>query len=233
MVSHTESGRHAYRHEIHLALHEGYDLENVDDFFKMYGPYVLTIMKILKIGFTVAGVVVPGLSHLGIIQGIESTAKTLDMASRNCRALFEDASTSLRNQIKGDNKIVETSRTDKMDFNNLKALYGSDLRQLGSFLRYRDPGRVLGNLNPMVTRDGDVRWVCNSHHLTEKSGEAMQNLKAVLIANNVTFKEHVSYVEVTINSSAQAKEVYEAIVRTHGIRLLYIRLKWKVTQERS
>ncbi|KAF9355085.1 hypothetical protein BGX34_010657 [Mortierella sp. NVP85] len=229
--SHTESGRHTYRHEIHLAMHEGYDLDNVDEFFKKYGSYALTIMKILKIGFTVAGVAVPGLSHLGIVQGIDSTAKTLDMASRNCRPLIEDTITSLRSRIKGDNKLAETSKNDQMDFNNLKALYGSDLRQLESFLRHHDPGRDLGNLNRMVTRDGDVRWVCNHHYRTEKGREAIQNFMAILKANNGGFSEPNGSVRVAVKSPDQAKELYEAMVKTPGIRHLWIHLKWPVTQE--
>ncbi|KAF9343094.1 hypothetical protein BGX34_007231, partial [Mortierella sp. NVP85] len=186
----------------------------------------------LKIGLTVASVVVPGLSHLGIVQGIESTAKTLDMVSRNCKSLIDDASTSLKNQIKGDNNLVErTSRTGQMDFDNLEALYGSKLRQLKSFLRHHDQEHELGNLNRMTTHDGDVRWVCNSHYLTDKSTKAIQNLKAIVTANNGTFNELDGYVGVTIESSTQAKELYEAIVWAPVIRILQIHLKWKVTQE--
>jgi len=225
--SHTESGRDMYHHKIHLAMHEGYDLDNVDEFFKKYGSYVLTIMKMLKIGLTVAGVVVPGLAHLGIVQGIESTAKTLDMVSRNCRPLLDDASTSLKNQIKGDNELVErTSKPGGMDFSNLKALCGSELRQLESFLRHRDPGRVLGNLNPMVTRDGDVRWVCSNHH-PDKSAVVTQDFAAIVRAYNGSV-DNTSF-DVVIRNPDQAKKLFDGMVP--GIEFLTIILQWEVAQE--
>ncbi|KAK3829187.1 MAG: hypothetical protein J3Q66DRAFT_410698 [Benniella sp.] len=227
--SHTESGNDIHRHKIHLAMHEGYDLDNVDEFFKKYGSYVLTIMKMLKIGFTVAGVVVPGLAHLGIVQGIESTAKTLDMVSRNCRPLLDDASTSLKNQIKGDNDLVErASKPSGMDFSNLKALCGSELRQLESFLRHRDPGRVLGNLNPIVTRDGDVRWVCNNHH-PDKSAVVTQDFAAIVRAYNGDVSQDSTFFDVVIKSPDQAKKLYDRMVP--GIRFLTIMLEWEVAQE--
>ncbi|KAF9358917.1 hypothetical protein BGX34_008652, partial [Mortierella sp. NVP85] len=227
--SHTESGRETYRHKIHLAMHEGYDLDKVDEFFDKYGTYVLTIMKMLKIGFTVAGVAVPGLAHLGIAQGIESTAKTLDMVSRNCRPLLDDASASLRNQIKGDNELVEsTSKPGGMDFSNLKALYGSELRQLKSFLRHRDPERVLGNLNRMVTRDGDVRWVCNNHH-PDRSAAVTHDFAAIVRAYNGSVSQDNTHFYVVIKNPDQAKKLYDRMVP--GIQFLMITLQWEVAQE--
>ncbi|CAO3571880.1 unnamed protein product [Mortierella alpina] len=51
-------------HHIHLAKHERYEIARPSEFFEQYGAYVLTILKMLKYGVTVAGIVMPALSQL-------------------------------------------------------------------------------------------------------------------------------------------------------------------------
>ncbi|KAF9352297.1 hypothetical protein BGX34_012221 [Mortierella sp. NVP85] len=230
---HMDGGCHT-PHRIHLAKHEGYDLVKVDEFFKKYGSHILTIMEILRVGITAAGAVVPGFSHLGIIQGIESVSKTFELASRNFRPLFDDAITSFKTRIKGDNEPLERMFVPgQMDFNYLKALEGADLRQLGSFFRDHDPDHVLGNLNRMVTLDGGVRWVCNDHYHKDSSNAAVERLRAIVEVNGGKFLVLSSwnYVHVAIKGRLQAKELYEAMVKTPRIQHLAITLQWEVTQD--
>ncbi|KAI1321304.1 hypothetical protein EDD11_006641 [Mortierella claussenii] len=49
-------------HHIHLAKHEGYDIENQKEFFRFYGSYVLTLLHMFKYGVAVAGFTVPALA---------------------------------------------------------------------------------------------------------------------------------------------------------------------------
>jgi len=103
---HMDDGCHT-PHRIHLVKHEGYDLVKVDESFKKYGSNILTIMEILRVGIATAGVVVPGFSHLGIVQGLESASMTFELASRNFRPLFDDAITSYKDS---SNTAVERLR---------------------------------------------------------------------------------------------------------------------------
>ncbi|KAG0286926.1 hypothetical protein BGZ98_004882, partial [Dissophora globulifera] len=54
---HTKSakGKTTFPHHIHLAKHEGYEIARPSEFFRKYGSYVLTVLKMLKFGITVAG----------------------------------------------------------------------------------------------------------------------------------------------------------------------------------
>jgi len=230
--SHTETGRHTHTHRIHLAKHEGYDLDNVDEFFEKYGSYVLAVMKMLRIGLTVTGVVLPGLAHFRLVEGIESAAKAIEMASQNCRPLLDDSITSLRTQVKEGSELEQrTLGSNQMDFSDLNVLEGSDLRQLESFLRHHDPGRVLGNLNRMMTRDGHVRWVCNDHCHGDRNSAALQRFKATLKANGGVFDENNCLVFVGIECRTRAREFYGAMVKTPRVRELWIDLRWEITQD--
>lgn len=51
-------------HEVHLAKHEGYEIDRPSEFFQQYGSYVPTILKMLKFGTSVAGFAVPPISRL-------------------------------------------------------------------------------------------------------------------------------------------------------------------------
>ncbi|KAF9366391.1 hypothetical protein BGX34_003348 [Mortierella sp. NVP85] len=227
--SHTETGRLSHTQRIHLAKHEGYDLENVDEFFEKYGSYVLAIMKMLRIGLAATGVVIPGLAHFRLVEGIESAAKAIEMVSQNCRPLLDDSIRSLRTQ--GYELEQRALGPRKMDFSDLNVLEGSDLRQLESFLRHHDPGRVLGNLNRMVTRDGHVRWVCNDHCHGDRNSAALQRFKATLKTNGGVFDENNCLVFVGIECRTRAREFYDAIVKTPRVRELWIDLRWEITQD--
>ncbi|KAF9343355.1 hypothetical protein BGX34_006865, partial [Mortierella sp. NVP85] len=61
---HTKATKSNIPHRIHLAKHQGYDIERPNEFFHQYGSYVLMILKMLKLGISVAGVAVPALSNL-------------------------------------------------------------------------------------------------------------------------------------------------------------------------
>ncbi|KAG0224438.1 hypothetical protein BGX31_008008, partial [Mortierella sp. GBA43] len=56
---HTKSNNSKIPHHIHLAKHKGYEITRPSEFFEQYGSYVLTILRMLKFGISVAGVVVP------------------------------------------------------------------------------------------------------------------------------------------------------------------------------
>ncbi|KAF9972773.1 hypothetical protein BGZ75_001359, partial [Mortierella antarctica] len=62
-------------HKIHFAKHEGYEIARPTEFFQHYGPYVLTILKMLKFGVSVASVAVPAVAHLINSDALDQVAK--------------------------------------------------------------------------------------------------------------------------------------------------------------
>ncbi|KAI8359012.1 hypothetical protein B0O80DRAFT_443143 [Mortierella sp. GBAus27b] len=63
---HTKSTNSKIPHHIHIAKHEGYEISRPNEFFEQYGHYVLTILRMLRFGISVAGVVIPAVSHLDV-----------------------------------------------------------------------------------------------------------------------------------------------------------------------
>ncbi|KAF8925344.1 hypothetical protein BGZ58_000882 [Dissophora ornata] len=216
------------QHEIHLAKHEGYDIDRPTHFFQKYGPYVLTMMQMIKYGVTVAGIIVPPLALFKLVEGVEAAQKTLDIAKKDITPLVDDTITYIKGQ---SNKADVDSEplTTVSELDRLEVLEGADLRQLESFLKIKDGNRVLGNLYRIITPEGHVKWVCIDHYRENYRETAVQQLRDIVTANGGTFLEERGSVDIQILSRTRAAEFYSALVKARGIQELDIELEWDVT----
>ncbi|KAG0367408.1 hypothetical protein BGX24_003233, partial [Mortierella sp. AD032] len=130
-------------HRIHLAKHEGYEIARPTEFFEQYGSYVLTILKMLKFGITVAGVALPALSHLISKESIDQATTALKLLQDTIvpgvdRVIDHIDKVSAYDGVVGgeisesQDKAVDEV-TEQMD--NKEALEGADLRKLDTFLQ--------------------------------------------------------------------------------------------------
>jgi len=231
--SHTMTENTKARHEIHLAKHEGYDLEKPTEFFERYGSYVLTLMHMIKYGIAVAGLVVLPLANSGVISGIDSTQKHMEYIKNNITLLVDDTIRFL-NGIKRNNEFGEepsAEHTYHTELDQVEALEGADLRQLESCLKVKDQGRILGNLYRIVTLEGHVKWVCFDHYQGAYLEPLIQNLRDIVVVNKGTFIEEIGRIEITITSHTLAKQFYQALVKGRGIQELEITLGWDATTD--
>ncbi|KAG0307896.1 hypothetical protein BGZ99_001332, partial [Dissophora globulifera] len=127
-------------HHIHLAKHEGYEINRPSEFFRQYGPYVLTILKMLQLGITIAGVVMPTISQLispdvigqsieslkllqkSVVTTVDQVIEWMDKAATDEGEAVENVSVSKGKSVKGVAEKIETE----------EALEGADLRELNT-----------------------------------------------------------------------------------------------------
>ncbi|KAF9945103.1 hypothetical protein BGZ65_011168, partial [Modicella reniformis] len=151
---HTKSNNSKIPHHIHLAKHEGYDIARPTEFFKQYGSYVLTILKMLKFGISVAGIALPALSQLVNIDALDQACTSLKQLSKN----IQPGINQVIGCIEASEDEVETVNGIKDQMEDNEALEGADLRKLVTFLKSKDGNKVLGNLYRTVTTEGHVKW---------------------------------------------------------------------------
>ncbi|KAF9082177.1 hypothetical protein BGX23_012732 [Mortierella sp. AD031] len=169
---HSDNGRANLKHEVHVARHEGYDLDHPTEFFEKYGVYVLTLLQVFKYGLTIAGVVVPPLAQLGVSDGVDAVQKGADN-------MFNDMG------VRGD-------RTGSDQLSGLEALEGADLRQLSTILRNKDDARVFwvfGNLYRIVTSEGRVKWLRNVEELNDGKYDEHTGHASVKLASPITARQ--------------------------------------------
>ncbi|KAG0246600.1 hypothetical protein B0O80DRAFT_169169 [Mortierella sp. GBAus27b] len=223
--SHTMDDNSKTQHEIHLAKHEGYDLEKPTEFFEKYGSYVLTLMYTIKYGVNAAGLVVPPLPGLKIVDGVDTAQRHMDYIKGNL-SLLVDSTINFLEGIKAKKDQGEVAAKGHAESNQLEALEGEDLRQLESYLILKDQSRATANLYRIVTSEGHARWVCFDHYRTTCHESAIRELR-----EHGAFIEETSRIEIVAINSALAKQFYDVMIRVHGIQELDIVLTWDVTMD--
>ncbi|KAI8358920.1 hypothetical protein B0O80DRAFT_495570 [Mortierella sp. GBAus27b] len=224
---HTKSTNSKIPHHIHLAKHEGYEISQPTEFFQQYGSYVLTILKMLKFGISVAGVAVPSLSHLLRTEALDQVTTNLKMFTGNTQKGLNQAIGCLE-KITGGNGEAADEFSEQMRTND--ALEGADLRKLDSFLKNSDGNKVLGNLYRTVTSEGHVKWVCIDHYRENYHEKAAKTFRDTVESLGGTFDENVGYVEIKLKSRIQAEQFYQALGKARSVYELKIGLAWETTQ---
>ncbi|KAF9114308.1 hypothetical protein BGX27_011209 [Mortierella sp. AM989] len=224
--AHTKTEGSRISHEIHLAKHEGYDLDRPTEFFEKYGPYVMTMMQMMKYGFAAAGVVVPGLAQFKIVEGINTAHHSLEYARSTLGTLVDETINYI--QDKSGSGFEPDSVTNSYELSRQEVLEGADLRQLESYLGIQDHGRVLGNLYRTVTHEGHVKWVCMDHYRENYREAAINQLREVIDENDGHYNEEYGTVSISISSKQSAKQFYDILVKARAIQELDITLAWDV-----
>ncbi|KAF9941632.1 hypothetical protein BGZ67_004463 [Mortierella alpina] len=208
-------------HHIHLAKHEGYEIARPSEFFQQYGAYVLTILKMLKYGVTVAGVVMPAFSQLispevlgQTIHGLKTLQDTIVPGV--------DQVIDWMDKDEGVNEVTGQIETKE-------ALEGADLRKLDTFLKNKDANKVLGNLYRTVTDEGHVKWVCFDHYRTNYQEKAAKEFLGVLEAVGGSLNENVGKISVTLHSKTLARQFFSVLGKARSVYELTINLDWAYT----
>ncbi|KAF9954817.1 hypothetical protein BGZ65_003805 [Modicella reniformis] len=214
--------------DIHLAKHEGYDLNKPTEFFERYGSYILALLYMVKFGVAAAGIAVPPLASLKIFEGLDTAQEHVKDLKSSINSLVDNTIKALED-FKNIGETNSGLGTEYTDFDKLEALEGADLRQLESFLKVKDERRVLGNLYRIVTPEGHVKWVCLDHYRTNYRESVIKQLREVVETNGGTFIEETGSIEIKVGSSILARQFYDVMVRARGIQELEITLEWDAT----
>ncbi|KAF9116177.1 hypothetical protein BGX30_006021, partial [Mortierella sp. GBA39] len=213
-------------HHIHLAKHEGYEIARPSEFFQQYGSYVLTILKMLKFGISVAGVAVPAISHLISADVIDQVTVSLQQLKDHIEPGMDQVIDYLEkvslNEGEADEQVVEQMK-------NKEALEGADLRKLDMFLKGKDENKVLGNLYRTVTVKGHVKWVCIDHYRQNYQENAAKSFRDTVHSLGGTFDENLGRVEVKLLSRVLADQFYSALFQAKSVHDLKIELAWEAS----
>ncbi|KAH7054762.1 hypothetical protein BKA57DRAFT_452132 [Linnemannia elongata] len=213
-------------HDIHFAKHGGYEIVRPSEFFQQYGPYVLTILKMLKFGISVAGVVVPAVSHLVNSDSVDQATASLQQLRDNIEPGMDHVIDWMDGVSVNEGEAVDefAKQMEKKE-----ALEGADLRKLDTFLMDKDGNKVLGNLYRTVTDEGHVKWVCLDHYRANYHENSVMEFQRVLDSVGGKFSESLGKVEVRLRSRVLAEQFYSALGKARSVYVLDIDLDWACT----
>ncbi|KAF9103623.1 hypothetical protein BGX29_003141, partial [Mortierella sp. GBA35] len=223
------------KHEIHIARHEGYDIDRPTEFFDKYGPYILTLLQMLKYGVAIVGVVVPPLGQLKIVDSLEGVHKGVkhileDLGPRvDSSIAYIEGLTGVQSQLSSTDP--NSTSVDSATLGGLEALEGADLRQLDSYLRTNDNGRVLGNLYRIVTSEGHVKWVCLDHYRENYRFKAAKDLKYAVQEVGGEYSEVTGSVTVKLSSLIAARRFYSVLGFSRSVQGLDLTFGWGLSMQ--
>ncbi|KAI8597524.1 hypothetical protein EDD21DRAFT_407542 [Dissophora ornata] len=223
---HTKSHGSNIPHHLHLANHEGYVINKPTEFFKKYGPFLMLMLEMIKLGTSFAGHVVPAIATLKLVDALDFakssvgsvTSKVIKGVDYSLKYLEESRSLAEKLALGGDLGSYLTG---------VEGLEGVELRQLGSYLEANNSDNLLGNLYRMTTKDGHVKWVCRHHYRAGYHEAHTQKLRDVVNLAGGVFDEQLGGIKVALKSSFAAAEFYEAIGKAKaGVYDLDITFDW-------
>lgn len=238
--AHTQHKNSKTPPEIHFAKHEGYDVDRPTEFFKKYGPYVLAMMVMIKYGIAASGMVIPRLANLKIVNELHALQKNLEYLRSNIAPLVNDTIEVIQDMDRARRARLGhghgssgarglSSVSSELD--GMEVVEGADLRQLETFLKVKDKGRVLGNLYRMVTPEGHVKWVCLDHYRINYRDSAFQQLDDTVKSNDGLFYKETGSITIRIASPIQARQFYDAMAKARGVQELDITFGWDATMD--
>ncbi|KAG0221089.1 hypothetical protein BGX31_010197 [Mortierella sp. GBA43] len=226
---HTKSLNSKIPHHIHLAKHEGYEINRPTEFFVQYGHYVLTILRMLRFGISVAGVAIPAVPQLVRADALDQATQNLKMLSEDLQKGMDQAIGCLE-KVTEDESTVAGSGSVSEQMKNNEALEGADLRKLETFLKSKDGNKVLGNLYRIVTTEGHVKWVCIDHYRENYQEKAAKAFHDAVDSIGGSFDEIIGRVTIHLRSRIQAEQFYKALERAKSVLEIDIVLDWDTTQ---
>ncbi|KAG0296518.1 hypothetical protein BGZ98_000934, partial [Dissophora globulifera] len=205
-------------HNIHLAKHQGYDLQRPKEFVQKYGRYMLTLLDVIKHGIAFASLAVPALAA--------ATAPALiDIFKDPLKAVSQ---TDIDHSIKYLQGLMDANSKDQVDLSTgMDPLEGADLRLLQELIKDKDKHRVLGKLYRIVTSDGHVKWVCIDHYsLAYMEKEQLAFAKAVE-ANGGSYDPQLGQVVIKLGSKTRTEEFFDALAKARRVHDLDITFDWE------
>ncbi|KAG0214300.1 hypothetical protein BGX28_002408 [Mortierella sp. GBA30] len=215
---------------IHLAEHEGYDIEDPEKFFDAYGSYILTMMQMVKYGYEGSGVTVLPLASLDVGEAFQEAHKCLDLAEKTVGTLIDETIEHIRNRQGSDaDKSSSSGTKTKPGASNLAHF----ANMVSSYLSVVDKDRAFGNMFRIITPAGNVKWICSVHHqeyYPDSQMDALRNFVMLKHMNGAKLDEALGLIDIKLSMNEVALDFYRRLAKARGIQVLKVHLNWEVTQ---
>ncbi|KAI8597906.1 hypothetical protein EDD21DRAFT_407255 [Dissophora ornata] len=217
---HTKATGSNIPHHLHLDNHEGYIINKPTEFFEKYGPFLMLMLRMIKLGAGIAGHVVPALANLKVVDDFDFDESSVSSVTSE---IIKGVDYSLAYLVESRRLIKKSSDVDVEGdarafpddlgsyFAGVEGLEVVELRQLGSYLKSNNSDKLLGNLYRMTTKDGHIKWVCRHHYRASYQEACIRKLRNMVEPEGGVFNEQLGSIKVTLNSSFAAAHFYEAI----------------------
>ncbi|KFH73479.1 hypothetical protein MVEG_00695 [Podila verticillata NRRL 6337] len=201
---------------IHLMDHPGYDLDRPLEFFQQYGQYVLTLLNMVKHGYSRGPYSVPPLDTCAIL---------------NCHgAPVHHSLTRYNIGPLVDKAIAYISQLSFKKSLWKILLNPGETRRLGSFIHLKRNDGGFGGLYRVIEKalSNHVHWRCSAHAAEHSDNSRLESIVGTLEGK---LDRCLSTIVVPLASVAQAMGIATALLQIKSVYDVTIRLNWIVSRD--
>ncbi|KAI9233874.1 MAG: hypothetical protein BYD32DRAFT_439709 [Podila humilis] len=196
---------------IHFSDHRGYNIERPQEFFQIYGDYVLAMLEMLKRGYEDA---VPPLDTFEILW---------NSGSKTGGHLTPDTIEPLVN------KTIEHLQ-GKFSTTRMKSrtMMGGQDAAIRTYLEVPDGDTAEGNLHRFIGRDQVVRWRCQEHICQQSNKKPLQKLERFIYDHKGDINMRQSTLSVELGSTEEMFQFLSILETAKHIFDISVKLDWTI-----
>lgn len=209
-------------HHVHLSNHPGYDLQQPQEFLRIYGDYVLKVLQMVECGYCDRRHEIPPLNSFKILCGHDTVATGSQLSKDTLRSLVAKSIAYLQ----------ELSPPKWIEHPMLSLKQSAMIKD---YLEIPDSCNGLGNLHRYITTvtgfiNPEVLWMCQVHTEQRLRQEALQELQVFVQSHG----GHVSMQEATLRVDLCSEEASDQfctlLLGTKHTFDISIKISWKPTR---
>lgn len=200
---------------IHLSDHHGYAINRSKEFFRLYGDYVLRVLRMVEHGYSNIKYTVPALASFKILWNY------------TCQVGGRPSKHNIGPLVKKAICYLEELSPPKWP--NL-GLTCSQSAAIKTYLDIQDGDNAEGNLQRFLDIYKSVHWICQTHSLEHSDQKALAKLKKFVRGHGGHIDMQQATLSVELRSVTEAHHFSTLLVSTKHTLNICIKLKFKATQ---
>lgn len=199
---------------IHLSGHQGYDLIRSNEFFQLYGDYSLTLLEMVKHGFSSGAYRVPSLDSFDILRSCRGDPVHHQITESNIESLVGQAIAYIQ-------KLSPLPRLRRL-------LDSRETNHIRTFIKLEEDDNGLGGLYRTVysVSGNPLRWLCTVHSLEYHETRSVEKYVST---RQGTFNQQLSTIDIPLTSTIQATTFAQELKNSYRIFEITLRLTWHVS----
>ncbi|KAG0335282.1 hypothetical protein BG000_007651, partial [Podila horticola] len=204
---------------VHFSNHSGYSLKRPEEFFHLYGDYVLRMLRMVKNGYSDGSYELQPVSTFKILWNCDPNIVGRHLTKGTIIPLVDKA-------------IACIQELSPPEWVTNVALNRSQSAAIKTFLDIQDGDNAEGNLirNTKSSSFQYISWKCMSHTHQHLNLESLQELKEFVSAHEGHIDMQQARLRVQLGSITEADQFRTLLKDTNYIFIISIKLLWKVTR---
>ncbi|KAG0337558.1 hypothetical protein BG000_005271, partial [Podila horticola] len=202
---------------VHLSNHAGYSIKQSQEFFQVYGDYVLRILQMIKCGYSNDHYYIPPLDTFKILQGHDSITSGNRLSKVTITSLVSKAIAYLQ-RLSPPKWIKNTSLTEDQS------------ATIKTYLDISSSTTATGNLQLYIRSGQLMCWTCEEHTLQRLDQGMLSGLKAFTQSRGGFVNMQQAILKVNLGSETEAMQFFSLLKGSKHKFHISIKLNWKATR---